>query len=104
MPQNNSQAQAGQPTPKTTPDFSHRVKDYYSVTSTGDLFEEVDLMVLRAKGILSIIADLHIESHVNQINPQQVYWALNSVKRELDDILAVIESHHEALADAKKPI
>ena len=88
---------AEQPTPKTTADFSHRVKDYYSVTSTSDLIEEVDTMVLRSKGILSIIADLHIESHINQINPQQIHWALNSVMRELDDIYAVIESHHDAL-------
>lgn len=97
MSQNNSNAQAEQPTPKTTPDFSHRVKDYFSVTSTSDLIEEVDTMVLRSKSILSIIADLHIESHINQINPQQIHWALNSVMRELNDIYAVIESHHDAL-------
>ncbi len=95
--QTNSQAQTEQPPPKTTPDFSHRVKDYYSVTSTSDLIEEVDTMVLRSKGILSIIADLHIESHINQINSQQIHWALNSVMRELDDIYAAIESHHDAL-------
>jgi len=93
MSQNNSNAQAQQ----STPDFSHRVKDYFSVTSTSDLIEEVDTMVLRSKGILSIIADLHIESHINQINPQQIHWAINSVMRELDDIYAVIESHHDAL-------
>ena len=82
---------------QTTPDFSHRVKDYFNVACTGDLLEEVDTMVLRSKGILSVIADLHIEAHINQINPQQVYWAINSVMRELDDVLEVIEAHHSAV-------
>ena len=96
MPQNNSTAQNSEQTnhikdggnfhheqseqikPQTTPDFSHRVKDYFNVACTGDLLDEVDTMVLRSKGILSVIADLHIEAHINQINPQQVYWAINS--------------------------
>ncbi len=92
-----AQTKTDKPTLKTTPDFSHRVEDYYDVNCVGQLYDAIDVMVLRSKAILSIIGDLHIETHINQINPQNIHWGLDSVKRELDDILAVVEAHHDAL-------
>jgi hypothetical protein len=89
MTTNNAQAQT---TPKTIPDFSHRLDGGYDVNSISDLYEAANAMVLRSKGILSIIADLHAESHTNEINGENVCWALSGVKRELDDLLALIEA------------
>jgi hypothetical protein len=82
--------QAESPALKITPDFSHRVKDYYSNTSTSDLLEEVDTMVLRSKSILEEIWILHMEMGINQINSQQIHCALNSVIHEFDNITLLL--------------
>lgn len=78
------------------PVFSHRLDPEYDVNCTGHLLEAADLMILRSKSILSIIASLHTETHTNEINPQHIHWAINSVIRELDDIYAVIEAYYDA--------
>ena len=56
--------------------------------------DEVNVMVLRSKSILEEIWLSHIEMGINQINYPQLHCALNSVIHELDNICAVIESHH----------
>ncbi len=91
-----AQDQAGKPTQPLNPDFRHRLDDEYDVTCPGHLLEAVDMMILRSKSTLSIIADLHIENHINQINPENIYWTLNSVMRELDDIYAVVKAYGHA--------
>jgi hypothetical protein len=65
--------------------------------SNTNLMDEVNVMVLNSKSILEVIWVLHIEMGINQINSQQIHCALNSVIRELDNINAVIESHHDSL-------
>jgi hypothetical protein len=65
--------------------------------SNTNLMDEVNVMVLRSKSILEVIWVLHIEMGINQINSPQIHCALNSVIYELDNINAVIESHHGSL-------
>jgi hypothetical protein len=65
--------------------------------SNTNLMDEVNVMVLRSKSILEEIWISHMEMGINQINSQQIHCALNSVIHELDNINAVIESHHGSL-------
>jgi len=72
-------------------DFSHRQEQTHSET----LPCAVEIMFVRAKSILSLISDLHIEAHINQIDGEQIHWAIDTVKRELDDIGAVINAYSQ---------
>jgi hypothetical protein len=101
----NASTKAAQDTeqkPAFNPDFSHRLDAEYSAICTNQLCETVDLMVTRSKGVLSIISSLHQEAHINQINPNHIHWALQSVMLELDDIRALVEIHHDAVSHKTK--
>jgi hypothetical protein len=69
--------------------------------SNTNLMDEINVMVLRSKNILEEIWISHMEMGINQINSQQIHCALNSVIHELDNINAVIESHHDALSQSR---
>jgi hypothetical protein len=69
--------------------------------SNTNLMDEINVMVLRSKNILEEIWISHMEMGINQINSQQIHCTLNSVIHELDNINAVIESHHDALSQSR---
>ena len=79
-------------TPKLTPDFSHRVIEGYNSACPDNMIFEVETMLMRSKGMLSILSDLHLETHLNQINSDNVSRALMSVVRELDDVYALVST------------
>ena len=58
---------AEQPTPKLTPDFSHRVIEGYNSACPDSMMFEVETMLMRSKGILNLLSE-HLETHLNQIN------------------------------------
>jgi hypothetical protein len=73
--QTNSPAQAEQTAPapttapaKVMPDFSHRLACDYEPNCPDALVHDVETMLMRSKGMLNILSDLHLETHLNQIN------------------------------------
>ena len=84
---NSEQPESAEPTP-TSIIFAHR-----ETRSNESLYETVDSMIIRAQSVLSLIADLHIESHIMQINPDQICFSIDMVKRELDDIRVVVDAY-----------
>ena len=90
---------ADQTTPKTMPSFSHRVVEGYNPACADSMMIEVETMLERSKGLLGILADLHLETKVSQINSDGVIWALNSVSRELNDVFALVATYHDAIAN-----
>lgn len=103
MNNTNQTAQAEQQ-PTFNPDFSHRLHCSnhanlkYDATCTDQLRETIDVMVMRSKGVLSMVSMLHLESHISQIDPEEVFWALKSVVMGLNDIYAVVEAHDAAVS------
>ena len=90
---------AEQPTPKLTPDFSHRVIEGYNSACPDSMMFEVETMLMRSNGMLNLLSDLHLETHLNQINSDNVSWALTSVIRELDDVFALVSTYRDAIAN-----
>ena len=86
-------------TPKLTTDFSHRVIEGYNSACPDNMIFEVETMLMRSKGMLNLLSDLHLETHLNQINGDNVRWALMSVIRELDDVFALVATYHDAIAN-----
>ncbi len=99
--QSNS-AQNSEQQPTFKPDFNHRLGLDYDAACTNQLCENVDLMITRSKGVLSIISALHLEAHICQINPEEIQWALRSVMLELDDIYAFVAAHDDAVSHASE--
>jgi len=96
----NAAALTAEPTtPKLTIDFSHRVIEGYSPACANNLMFEVETMLMRSKGLLNVLTDLHLETHLNQINSDNVAWALGSVIRELDDVFALVSTYRDAIAN-----
>jgi len=86
-------------TPKAMPNFSHRVVEGYNPACPDNMILEVETMLMRSKGMLNILSDLHLETHLNQINSDNVSWALMSVIRELDDVYALVSTYRDAIAN-----
>ena len=100
MPQNNSPAQTEQQiTPKVMPDFCHRLPENYDPACPDYLIHEVETILERSKGMLSLISDLHFETHINQISSDNVSLALKSVINELNDVFALVATYHDAIAN-----
>ena len=87
------------PTAKLTPDFSHRLACDYEPNCPDALVNDVESMLMRSKGVLNLLSDLHLETHLNQINGDNVQRALMSVIRELDDVFALVATYHDAIAN-----
>jgi hypothetical protein len=81
------------------PDFSHRVVEGYNPACADNMIFEVETMLMRSKGMLNILSDLHLETHLNHINSDNVSWALMSVIRELDDVYALVSTYRDAIAN-----
>ena len=92
--QTNSAYTTGNTQP-TTPDFSHRLIQNFDITDAGHLLDQIDVMTSRAKSLLDLIGSLHLDAHINQIAPLQIYAAISCVKNELDDVYAVVEAFHD---------
>ena len=86
-------------TAKIMPDFSHRLACDYAPNCPDALVHDVETMLMRSKGMLNLLSDLHLETHLNQINSDNVSWALMSVIRELDDVFSLVSTYRDAIAN-----
>jgi hypothetical protein len=84
---------------KIMPDFSHRLACDYESDCPDSLAFDVEAMLMRSKGMLSLIIDIHDGSRVNEVNLDNVQWALMNVIRELDDVLALVSTYRDAIAN-----
>ncbi len=99
----NTAALTAEPTPtaKLTPDFSHRLACDYEPNCPDALAHDVESMLLRAKGMLSLVVDLHLSKQQVEINPEHIVWSLSSVILELDDAFALVSTYRDAIANQK---
>lgn len=80
-------------------DFSHRIGslsgiDYYTLT------ESVDKMSLRANAILQLLSDQFVipadESDMVRASDEIIFFALEAVINELEDIRQLVSAYHSA--------
>ena len=88
-------------TVKSMPDFTHRLACDYEPDCADALAHDVEAMLMRSKGMLNVLSDLHQETHLNQMNGDNISWALMSVIRELDDVFALVSTYRDAIAKQK---
>jgi hypothetical protein len=86
-------------TAKAMPDFTHRLACDYEPDCPDALAHDVETMLMRSKGMLNVLSDLHLETHISQINNENISWALMSVIRELDDVFALVSAYRDAIAN-----
>ena len=84
---------------KIMPDFSHRLACDYESDCPDALVHDVETMLMRSKGMLSLVIDIHEGSRANEVSPENVQWALMSVIRELDDVFALVSTYRDAIAN-----
>ena len=84
---------------KIMPDFSHRLACDYESDCPDALVHDVETMLLRSKGMLRLILDLHLSEQDIEINPENIVWALGSVIHELDDVAALVFAYRDAIAN-----
>jgi hypothetical protein len=86
-------------TPKAMPDFSHRLACEYEPNCPNALANDVETMLMRSKGMLSLIQDLHLSRPDVEINPDNIVWALGSVIHELSDVFELVSTYRDAIAN-----
>jgi len=97
---NNAAASTAEQAPqKVMPCFCHRLPENYDPACPDYLIHEVETILERSKGMLSLISDLHLETHINQISSDNVSLALKSVINELNDVFALVATYHDAIAN-----
>ncbi len=99
-----SATNTAEPTPvlasaKIMPDFSHRLACDYESDCPDALVHDVKSMLMRSKGMLRLILDLHLSEQDIEINPENIVWALGSVIHELDDVFALVLTYRNAIAN-----
>lgn len=87
------------PTAKLTPDFSHRLACDYEPNCPDALVNDVETMLDRSKGMLSLVVDLHLSKQQVKVNPDNIVWALGSVIHELSDVYALVSTYRDAIAN-----
>jgi hypothetical protein len=88
-------------TVKVMPDFSHRLACDYEPNCPNALAHDVETMLMRSKGMLNILSDLHLETHLNQINPDNVSWAIQSVINELNDVFELVSKYRDSVTNTE---
>ena len=104
MSATNTAALTAEPTPvlasvKIMPDFSRRLAYDYKSDCPDALGQDVETMLARSKGMLSLVQDLHLSKQQVEINPENIIWALGSVIHELDDVFALVSTYRDAIAN-----
>lgn|GEM_PF-1219564 len=98
---NSAALTAEQTTPKLTIDFSHRVIEDYNPACADSMILEVETMILRSKGMLNILSDLHLETHLNKINSDNVSWAIKSVINKLNDVFELVSKYRDSVTNTE---
>ena len=88
------------PQPSHIPNLPNRFISDFDVTNAGHVLEQIDLLTSRATSLLDMVSSLHLESHVNQINPDHIYGTNQCVKPLLDDIFSIVEAHYDSTVAA----
>jgi hypothetical protein len=88
-------------TAKVMPDFSHRLACDYEPNCPDALVHDVESMLLRSKGMLSLVVDLHLSKQDVEINPENIVWALGSVIHQLSDVFELVSTYRDAIANQK---
>jgi len=75
MSASNSAALTAEQAPqKVMPDFCHRLPENYDPACPDYLIHEVETILERSKGMLSLISDLHLETSNSQFKTLGFNW------------------------------
>ncbi len=80
--------------------LNHRLMPGYDASEIEDMTSSIDTSLLKACAVLKLVAGIVVHDVTNEIDREQIYWAINSALSDLDDITAVIDAYH--LAHAKQ--
>jgi len=86
---------------KVMPNFIHRLACDYEPNCPDALVNDVETMLMRSKGVLNILSDLHLETHLNQINSDNVCWAIQSVINELNDVFELVSKYRDSVTNTE---
>lgn len=96
--------------PVLTPDFSHRIKHGSNddPLTTIDLIHGIENIVNRADGVIGIAQGCFYGADSDEINPTTMYFALESVQKDLKDLMAICsilagQALKKNTSDTKKP-
>lgn len=81
--------------------LNHRLMLGYEAAEVEDMTGAIETSLLKASAVLRFSADSIIES-CNEIDRDQLYWAMQSVLSDLNDIAAVIDAYGIANQQAQK--
>lgn len=77
-----------QPTPKLTPDFSHRLA-FTSWSAESSLTDSIGLMTDRALGVLHLLS-VQFEEDGSRLNDALLCGAIDAAINEIEDIKALV--------------
>lgn len=77
--------------PVLKPDFSHRIKHGSNddPLTTIDLIHGIENIVNRAEGVIGAIQGCFYGADSDELNPTTVYFALESVQKDLKDLKVI---------------
>lgn len=93
------------PAPANMPDFSHRLSPLGAADNTLALVDTVNMSVEKAGAVLTMLGN-HFAKDDDEDRPsdETVFYALQTVKDELEDIRAVVDAFRNAAAPSRKGV
>jgi hypothetical protein len=98
MTANNPHAQTEKPIPATVI-FSHRlINKKADMANLLDLVNTVDQMTIRATSMLDVTSAHLLDSRESAISNDTIYWVLQSVIKEIEDLNVVVNAYVDSQA------
>lgn len=98
MTTNNPQAKTEQSTPANV-NFSHRlINKKADMANLLDLVNTVDQMTIRATSMLDVTSAHLLDSRESSINKDTLYWVMQSIIKEIEDLNAVVNAYADSQA------
>lgn len=92
---------ANNPHAKTpvTANFSHRlINKKADMSNLLDLVNTVDQMTIRATSMLDVTSAHLLDSRESAINKDTLYWVMQSIIKEIEDLNAVVNAYADSQA------
>lgn len=74
--------------------LNHRLMPGYDASEVEDMTGAIETSLLKASAVLGLVAGIIIHDNTNELDRDQLYWAINSATSDLNDITAVIDAFH----------
>jgi len=91
------------PAPANMPDFSHRLSPLGAAENTLALVDTVNMAADKLLAIATLLADhFALDDDENRPSDETVFFALQSIKHEAEDIKAIVTGFHRTATEGSK--